>query len=241
MFILDIKKGLISKESDGSAAVSLGGTSVMAVVTAMIGSPSNVSPCCGDVEVCVTLSSVSSANYDRSKSDEAILLENAVSDIIKGSGIIDLSQLCIVDGEQVYVLRINILCLSNAGNLFDASVLAAAIALSDTKLPSVIIEHNVATVDPSCPPKPLTLLYIPVPVTVGVFDDHIFIDPSRVEEDIFDGVFSFGFSPDGSVLHMQHRHKGSGASTKMLKQVLDHCSIDLQCLRQRTIEALCEK
>lgn len=209
-----------------------GETTMTAVVCALVGSPSDLKPKCGDIEVFVTLSPVASGKYDRTKSDEAVLLEGAVSRIIKDSGIVDLSQLCITEGELVFVLRVHIMCLSNAGNLFDACILASALALSDTKLPSVTLENGVVVADTSSPPRSLILSYIPVPVTIGTFENHMLIDPSSLEEDILDGIFTVVCTPDGSIIHMVQSQKGVGVSGKMLKEILHDGSLESLSLRR---------
>jgi exosome complex component RRP43 len=210
-----------------------GDTTVTAVVCALVGLPSHLKPNCGDVEVSVTLSPVASGKYDRTKSDEAVLLEGAVSRITIDSGIVDLSQLCISEGELVFVLRVHIMCLSNAGNLFDACILASALALSDTKLPSVTFENGIAIADPSSPLRPLILSYIPVPVTIGLFEDHILIDPSSSEEGILDGTFTVVVTPEGSIVHMMQSQKGLGVSGKMLQQILQEGSLESLSLRRQ--------
>lgn len=50
--------------------------------------------------------------------------------------------LCIVEGRHVWRLCLDIVCLSREGNLTDAAILAAIVALSDVILPATTISKD---------------------------------------------------------------------------------------------------
>lgn len=50
--------------------------------------------------------------------------------------------LCIVEGKHAWRLCLDVVCLSREGNLTDASILAAVVALSDVKLPLTTISTD---------------------------------------------------------------------------------------------------
>ena len=68
-------------------------------------------------------------------SEDAIELARVVDRGIRESGMIDVKQLCIKKGEEIWMVFIDIYALDYDGNLFDASNLAAVCALKNAIVP----------------------------------------------------------------------------------------------------------
>jgi exosome complex RNA-binding protein Rrp42 (RNase PH superfamily) len=113
----------------GSSLVRYGDTLMAAGVIFQIGTPSQQSPSAGDIKFDVTLGSVCSTLYERSKSDDAYILEDFLMNVFSTGGIFDLDQLCIEKYKYAFRLIVSVVCISHAGNLADAA-LTAVVRLS---------------------------------------------------------------------------------------------------------------
>ena len=69
-------------------------------------------------------------------SPQSIELGRVVDRGIRESGCIDLESLCVIPGESVYGVMVDIHVVNDSGNIFDASALAAIAALRTTIVPA---------------------------------------------------------------------------------------------------------
>ena len=219
---LDIKVD-VYKHISGSSTISLGETTVTAGVTLLTGAPSHDSPNSGDIEVEVTLGPLCSPKYDRSKSDDACEIEAILKDLLKRSSLLDLTHLCIQEGDYAFRLKVNLLCLSYAGNLVDVCILALTTALSQTKLPSVKVENDRVVIDVLKAPTLIVLYKMPIPVTLGLFENVFLVDPSAEEEEHLDGRFVAVLTEDGSPICIMHRSSKNGFTKSLYEKALLLC------------------
>lgn len=146
---IKIKTGVISK-AEGSARVKLGDTQVLVGVKPTIGEPFPDNPNLGIIITNSELLPMASPTFEPGPPDErSIELARVVDRCIRESNMLDLEKLCIIEGEKVWILFIDLHILDYDGNLFDASVLGAVAALMDTKLPKVSIEDDEVVIDDS--------------------------------------------------------------------------------------------
>ncbi|EPZ35929.1 Ribosomal protein S5 2-type fold domain-containing protein, partial [Rozella allomycis CSF55] len=120
--------------------------------------------------------------------DEQILVGRLLDRIFRKSKAVDTEGLCIVAGEHVWTVRVDIHFLDHDGNLLDAACLAASIALSHFRRPFVSLDENEQVVLHSIyekNPVPLAIHFIPISTTFSIFDNGIvLVDCTSIEEKI---------------------------------------------------------
>ena len=97
--------------------------------------------------------------------------------------VLDREELCVTEGQAAWKLRLDVTCFSHDGNLTDAALIAATAALQDVHIPELVLnESGHFCSDPSRVPRPLRLSKLAVPLTCGVFDGAVMVDPTDEEE-----------------------------------------------------------
>lgn len=123
--------------AEGSAKVTWGETIVYAGVKFEMRTPWPDRPAEGSLMCGAELRPVAGRKYEPGPpSPESIELGRVVDRGIRESGCIDMASLCIVPGEKVWGVMIDIHVLSDRGNIFDAAGLAAIAALRTTTVPA---------------------------------------------------------------------------------------------------------
>ena len=123
--------------AEGSAKVTIGGTIVYAGVKFELRTPWPDRPAQGSLMCGAELRPVAGRKYEPGPpSPQSIELGRVVDRGIRESGCIDMAQLCIVPGEKVWGVMIDIHVLSDRGNIFDACGLAAIAALRTAVVPA---------------------------------------------------------------------------------------------------------
>jgi exosome complex component RRP43 len=165
------------------------------------------------------MKSNNSSNGKTSMPTEASVLESFVRRTLLQSGIVELSDLCIQEGKSAWKILISIVCLNHDGNMEDAAFLSAVTALSNTQLPRIVISsqgivylkdvddnRNNTTDDTmklavdSFDKSTLKLRCIPVPLSIGMFDGKLLVDPSGEEELVLDGILTLIVTSQGQVV-----------------------------------------
>lgn len=122
----------------GAAQLCLGassGTRVYCTISANVTRPQHFFPGRGHLQVFVHLTPI--AGFDAKASVLSGHLGDFVKSVLLASGLVDLSRLCIDEGENVWTISIDIFCLGDNGNLSAACVLAASRALRNSRLPEL--------------------------------------------------------------------------------------------------------
>ena len=123
--------------AEGSAKVVMGGTIFYAGVKFELRTPWPDRPTQGSLMCGAELRPVAGRKYEPGPpSPESIELGRVVDRGIRESGCIDMESLCIVPGEKVWGVMIDIHVLSDQGNIFDACGLAAIAALRTAVVPA---------------------------------------------------------------------------------------------------------
>jgi len=197
---LRIEKGLI-KTAEGSARVWLGDTSVLVGVKAGLGEPYPDTPNSGVLTTSAELNQMASPTFESGPpSPESIEIARVVDRGIRESKAVNMSKMCIVPGEKVWVLFIDIHVLDYHGNLFDAASYAAMAALTSAILPGAKLGIDDA---------PLPVDHTPVSVTAVKIGDTIVVDPSLDEEAIADARLTVTTDENGDIRAMQKGLNGS--------------------------------
>ena len=202
---IEIIPGVI-KKAEGSAMVKWGETVVIAGVKAQLGTPFPDTPNYGVVTVNVELSPISSPSRESGPpGPEAIELARIVDRGIRESKVLPMqgSKLCVIPGEQVWILFVDVYILDDGGNLIDASALAAMSALANTKLNKVSINHESNEVTLLEEKEPLPLNGFVSSFTYVKIGEYILYDPSLIEDRGKDGRFSVAITDKGTVCSMQ--------------------------------------
>ena len=123
--------------AEGSAKVTWGGTIIYAGVKFEIRTPWPDRPAQGSLMCGAELRPVAGRKYEPGPpSPESIELGRVVDRGIRESGCIDMDSLCIIPGEKVLGVMIDIHVLSDKGNIFDACALGAIAALRTAIVPA---------------------------------------------------------------------------------------------------------
>src|SRR3989344_9504507 len=154
----------ISKTAEGSARVLIGETEVVVGIKMETMEPYPDTPDEGTIMVGAELLPLSNPDFESGPPGiQAVELARVVDRGIRESKALDFKKLCIKKGEKAWMLMIDIITINDAGNLFDASALAAVAALKDSKFPKLEedkVDYKVKT------NKAIPLAKEPISVTV---------------------------------------------------------------------------
>jgi|TARA_B100001964_G_C14210306_1_gene590193 exosome complex component RRP42 len=191
----------VTNTAEGSARVRIGKTDVMVGVKVEVMEPYPDTPDAGSIMVGAELLPLSSPDFELGPpGQEAIELARIVDRGIRESKCIDFKKLCIKEREKVWMIIIDICTINDAGNLFDASALAAIAALKNMKFPEYkddVIDYKKKT------SKDLELKDTPLSVTVIKIGDKFIVDPSSEEEKVIDARLTVASLSDGTLCAMQ--------------------------------------
>jgi exosome complex component RRP42 len=191
----------VIKTAEGSARVRIGDTDVIVGVKMEVGEPYPDLPDEGTIIVGAELLPLSNPEFELGPPGiQAIELARVVDRGIRESKAIDFKKLCIEEGKKVWLLLIDICPLNDAGNLFDASSLAALAALKDARFPSYDgekIDYKQKT------DKKLPLNKMPIAVTVVKIGDKFIVDPDIEEEKAIDARLTVSSIEDGTLCALQ--------------------------------------
>jgi exosome complex component RRP45 len=222
------------EERLGQVQVSVGKTRVMAVVSYDITEPFPERPTEGFLIFNTELSPMAGLHYARQRSiqsEASIEISRVVERALRGSRAIDTEALCIVSGEKVWSLRVDMHVLDDHGNVLDCAHLAAISALLHFRRPEVtvgeggkVVIHTVQDREP----VPLSIHHIPVCVSFAFFEDGTVccVDPSLKEEEIMGGMMTVAVNTHEQVCAVQ---KGGGVPL--------HVHQILQCTKIAALKA----
>jgi len=139
--------------------------------------------------------------------------------IIRESKFVDFSKLCIVEGEKVWTVFIDIYSLNDDGNLFDAAAIGAVIALKNAKIPKYDKEADKILYEESTG-KGLELSKdVPISVTFHKIGEHLVIDPTREEEDISEARVTIGMS--GANVSSMQKGESQSIDVEEMKKLIN--------------------
>lgn len=206
-------------QAAGSARVRLGSTDVLVSVKGDIGRPSLEQPSQGQIVCLVDSSTVfamnavhGGSNEDRLAQERNNELTAILNDVLVHSGVLDAKMLCLVPGHHCWILYVDVLVLDYDGNLLDAMIAAARLALSTMRLPVVRIEEGgeateVVLADEIDSSRIIPVEGLPLAITVANIRHGFVLDPSASEELCCDAALLLTFAA-GQLVAM--RKLGSG-------------------------------
>lgn len=199
---ISIEVGVIEK-GEGSARVKIGNTQIMIGIKPQIGEPFSDTPNVGVLMTNSELLPMASPTFEPGPPDErSVELARVTDRCLREGKVVDLEKLCILEGEKVWMLFLDLHVLDYDGNLLDAAVLGSVAALMNTKIPSATVEDGKIIIDEENR-VPLPINEKPLMCTLAKIGDELIIDPSLEEEEIMGARLSIGVREDGSLCAMQ--------------------------------------
>ena len=197
---VEVEYGVV-KTAEGSARVRIGETDVMVGVKLEVGKSYPDTPDEGTIIVGAELLPMSNPEFEPGPPGiQAIELARVVDRGIRESKALDFKKLCITPGEKVWMVVIDICPINDAGNLFDASSLAALAALKNTKYPAFDgekVDYKNKT------DNMLELEKEPIAVTIIKIGKKFIVDPDIEEEKVVDARLTVSSIEDGTLCALQ--------------------------------------
>lgn len=205
----------VINNAEGSAQADLGGTRVLAGTKVILGEPMPDLPNQGSFSVSAELLPLAHQEYETGPpSPEAIELARVVDRGIRAGNCIDLESLFLEEGK-VWSIYVDLYILNYAGNLFDASALAAMAAIMTTRVPKYEDGKDVRE-DRS---KKLKINNIVTTSTFGKIGNTILLDLDENEDNASDARITVA-TDDDTIRASQKGLRGS-FSIKEIDMVLD--------------------
>ena len=199
---ISLEVGVIEK-AEGSARVKMGNTQIMIGIKPQIGEPFADTPNVGVLMTNSELLPMASPTFEPGPPDErSVELARVVDRCLREGEVIDLEKLCIIEGEKVWMIFLDLHVLDYDGNLMDAAVLGSVAALLNTKIPVAKVEDDKVVIDEENSVE-LPIKEKPLMCTFAKIGGELVIDPSLDEENIMDTRISIGMREDGSLCAMQ--------------------------------------
>ncbi len=228
---IEIEAGVI-KTAEGSARVRCGNTEVICGVKLDIGKPFADRPDEGVLMVGAELLPLSNPEFESGPpSEQAIEIARVIDRGLREAHTLDLPKMCIVRGEKVWMVQVDLCPLNTDGNLIDIGALAAIVALRNARFPSVadgVIDYKKKT------DKRLPLLSLPIAVTAVKIGDNLVLDPTDDEEKALDSRLTVSTMQTGEICALQ---KG-GSSPLTFEDI--HAMVELCCAKAKELRALAE-
>ena len=192
----------VIESADGSARVKMGNTEVIAGVKIIPGTPFPDTPDVGVLTTGAELIPMAHPTFESGPpGEDAIELARVVDRGIRESGMVDVSGLCIVPGEEVWMCFVDIYALDYDGNLFDAANLAAVCALRTATIPGEQYGKGEN--------RPLPITCTPISVTEAKVGNTLIVDPNFDEEQISTARLTITTDDVGNFRAMQKGGRGS--------------------------------
>jgi exosome complex component RRP42 len=187
---LVIETGFVTS-AEGSARVRLGDTAVVAGVKMDVGEPFADTPDEGVLMVNAEFVPLASPEFEPGPpGEDAVELARVVDRAIRESKCIDFRQMCITEGEKVWMVFVDLDILDDAGNLIDAAGIAAVAALLTARIPKLKEDRKVDYGVWS--EKKLPMTGIPVSTTFAKINGRIVADPGYAEWQALDARLTIG-------------------------------------------------
>jgi exosome complex component RRP42 len=220
---IEVEKN-ISKNAEASVRVKFGETEVLAGVKMAVTTPYPDSPNEGTFMTSAELHPMASQQFDIGKPGiESIELGRIIDRGIRESGFIDFKKLCIIEGEKVWQVFLDIVTLNDDGNLLDVAGLAGLIAVGNARIPIYDVEKNKIEHELSDTPLPLNKEAMPFNMTFHKIGDKILADVNKEEEEVSEYRISIAVSDNNGKPRITAMQKGKAGtiSTEDFNKIVD--------------------
>lgn len=167
----------LSPTEYGLVNLQWGKTRLSVRVSAYISKPYEDKPFEGLFTINCAICSMALQIYDNAKnSNDEVLISRIIEKAIKRSLSLDTESLCIIAGEKVWNIQVDINFLNYDGNFIDLACFAVMVALHDFRKPDVTIVEGGADVVihdiNERQPVALSILHVPICVTYSFYNPN---------------------------------------------------------------------
>lgn len=213
----------------GEVEVNFGPTRALAVCSGEVVTPPPERPNEGRITFNVEFGTIASPSFEVGRpSAQATSAGNFIERLLRGSHAIDQEALCIVGGQKVWSIRVDVRALDDDGNLNDVCAIAALCSLMHFRKADVEVrgeEAHIYAAEERCP-VPLSIHHIPVPVSFALFSSTAgkdaetawILDPNRLEEAAMSGLLCIAVNQHGELCGL---HKPGGMPVDF--ELIEHC------------------
>ncbi|KAK3610036.1 hypothetical protein CHS0354_032393 [Potamilus streckersoni] len=240
---MEIETDVVSSTS-GSAKVRLANTEILVGVKAELGEPSSGKPDKGRLEFFVDCSANATPEFEgRGGEDLALEISNMLTRAYDCPKCLDLGKLCVIKGQQCWVLYVDILLLECGGNLFDAASVAVKAALYNTCIPTVTVSQDEGHVDIELSDDPFDVQHLdvtsaPCIVTLSKIGHSHVVDASQKEEACCLARLMMGVTEKGTVTALKKEGSGS-LDPSSVEEMMETGKRVGQALNKSLMEVLC--
>ncbi|XP_064306590.1 exosome complex component RRP45 [Phalacrocorax carbo] len=208
----------------GCCIVELGKTRVLAQVSCELVPPKLSRPTEGVLFFNLELSPMAAPGFEPGRQPELLVqLNRIIERCLRNSKCVDTESLCVVAGEKVWQIRLDLHLLNHDGNIIDAASIAGIVALCHFRRPDVSVQGEEVTVytPEERDPVPLSIHHMPICVSFAFFQQgtYLLVDPSEREERVMDGLLVIAMNKHHEICTIQ----SSGGIMLVKDQVL-RCS-----------------
>ncbi|XP_048189399.1 exosome complex component RRP45 isoform X1 [Perognathus longimembris pacificus] len=221
----DYRRLRISFGADfGCCVVELGKTRVLGQVSCELVSPKLNRPTEGILYFNLELSQMAAPAFEPGRqSDLLVKLNRLLERCLRNSKCIDTESLCVVAGEKVWQIRVDLHLLNHDGNIIDAASIAAIVALCHFRRPDVSVQGDEVTLytPEERDPVPLSIHHMPICVSFAFFQQgtYLLVDPSEREERVMGGLLVIAMNKHREICTIQ-----SSGGIMLLKDQVLRCS-----------------
>ncbi|KAM3832010.1 exosome complex component RRP45 isoform 1-T1 [Vipera latastei] len=208
----------------GCCIVELGKTRVLGQVSCELVSPKPNRATEGVLFFNLELSPMASPAFEPGRQSELLVKVNRLLErCLRNSKCVDTESLCVVAGEKVWQIRVDLHLLNHNGNIIDAASIAAIVALCHFRRPDVSVQGEEVTLytPEERDPVPLSIHHMPICVSFAFFQQgtYLLVDPSEQEERVMDGLLIIAMNKHREICTIQ-----SSGGIMLLKEQVLRCS-----------------
>ncbi|EHB06741.1 Exosome complex exonuclease RRP45 [Heterocephalus glaber] len=208
----------------GCCIVELGKTRVLGQVSCELVAPKLNRATEGILFFNLELSQMAAPAFEPGRqSDLLVKLNRLLERCLRNSKCIDTESLCVVAGEKVWQIRVDIHLLNHDGNIIDAASIAAVVALCHFRRPDVSVQGEEVTLytPEERDPVALSIHHMPICVSFAFFQQgtYLLVDPNEREERVMDGLLVIAMNKHREICTIQ-----SSGGIMLLKDQVLRCS-----------------
>ncbi|XP_012328461.2 exosome complex component RRP45 [Aotus nancymaae] len=208
----------------GCCIVELGKTRVLGQVSCELVAPKLNRATEGILFFNLELSQMAAPAFEPGRqSDLLVKLNRLLERCLRNSKCIDTESLCVVAGEKVWQIRVDLHLLNHDGNIIDAASIAAIVALCHFRRPDVSVQGDEVTLytPEERDPVPLSIHHMPICVSFAFFQQgtYLLVDPNEREERVMDGLLVIAMNKHREICTIQ-----SSGGIMLLKDQVLRCS-----------------
>nr|XP_021410616.1 exosome complex component RRP45 isoform X1 [Lonchura striata domestica] len=192
----------------GCCMVELGRTRVLAQVSCELVPPKPSRPTEGVLFFNLELSPMAAPGLEPGRQSELLVsLNRLLERCLRDSKCIETESLCVVAGEKVWQIRLDMHLLNHDGNITDAASIAGIVALCHFRRPDVSVQGEEVTVytPEERDPVPLSIHHMPICVSFAFFHQgtYLLVDPTEREERVMDGLLVIAMNKHHEICTIQ--------------------------------------